>query len=110
MHRTFPEAMPSMKLFTQCRRLAQTRSAPGRALGVQSTTPQISRIIRASTRAGAYKALERLLDDGKVRAIGVSNFTPEHLDALLQQIEIGAYILAIQTLSAELVEFVDRDT
>lgn len=30
----------------------------------------------------AYRALEALLADGRVRAIGVSNFTPAHLDAL----------------------------
>ncbi|MDO5618510.1 aldo/keto reductase [Kocuria sp.] len=33
----------------------------------------------------AYQALEKLLEDGKVRAIGVSNFMPEHLDTLLAQ-------------------------
>jgi diketogulonate reductase-like aldo/keto reductase len=33
----------------------------------------------------AYRALEALLADGRVRAIGVSNFLPEHLDALLKQ-------------------------
>ncbi len=33
----------------------------------------------------AYKALEKLLDDGKVRAIGVSNFMPEHLEKLLAE-------------------------
>ncbi len=32
----------------------------------------------------AYRALETLLADGKVRAIGVSNFTPEHLERLLK--------------------------
>ena len=31
----------------------------------------------------AYRALEALLADGRVRAIGVSNFMPEHLDRLL---------------------------
>jgi diketogulonate reductase-like aldo/keto reductase len=31
----------------------------------------------------AYKALEHLLADGRVRAIGVSNFMPEHLAPLL---------------------------
>lgn len=30
----------------------------------------------------AYRALEQLLADGRVRAIGVSNFMPHHLDAL----------------------------
>ena len=34
---------------------------------------------------GAYRALETLLTDGKLRAIGVSNFTVEHLTRLLDQ-------------------------
>src|SRR6187455_3271145 len=33
----------------------------------------------------AYRALETLLADGKVRAIGVSNFMVEHLTALLDR-------------------------
>ena len=33
----------------------------------------------------AYRALETLVADGRVRAIGVSNFMPGHLDALLEQ-------------------------
>jgi diketogulonate reductase-like aldo/keto reductase len=33
----------------------------------------------------AYRALETLLADGRVRAIGVSNFMPGHLDALLEE-------------------------
>lgn len=37
---------------------------------------------------GAYKALEKLLADGKVRAIGVSNFMIEHLEQLFEQTEI----------------------
>ena len=32
----------------------------------------------------AYRALETLLEDGKVRAIGVSNFMVDHLTALLE--------------------------
>jgi 2,5-diketo-D-gluconate reductase A len=48
----------------------------------------------------AYRALEDLYADGKVRAIGVSNFMPEHLDTLLtvakvvpavNQIEVHPY-------------------
>lgn len=37
---------------------------------------------------GAYKALEQLLADGRVRAIGVSNFMPHHLAHLLEQTTI----------------------
>jgi diketogulonate reductase-like aldo/keto reductase len=36
----------------------------------------------------AYRALEKLLEDGKVRAIGVSNFTVEHLTNLLDEAEV----------------------
>lgn len=36
----------------------------------------------------AYRALERLLADGKVRAIGVSNFMPEHLERLLAETSV----------------------
>lgn len=36
----------------------------------------------------AYKALERLLAEGHVRAIGVSNFMPHHLEQLLDHIEV----------------------
>lgn len=36
----------------------------------------------------AYKALEKLYADGKVRAIGVSNFMPRHLDKLLAETDV----------------------
>jgi diketogulonate reductase-like aldo/keto reductase len=60
---------------------------------------------------GAYKALERLLADGRVRAIGVSNFMPDHLGRLLDeatvvpavnQIEVHPYFQqrALQELHA----------
>jgi diketogulonate reductase-like aldo/keto reductase len=60
----------------------------------------------------AYRALEKLLADGKVRAIGVSNFMPEHLARLLaetsivpavNQIEVHPYFqqTALQRLHAE---------
>jgi len=54
----------------------------------------------------AYKALETLLADGKVRAIGVSNFLPEHLESLLEQtsvvpavnqIELHPYFTQVQS-------------
>lgn len=36
----------------------------------------------------AYRGLESLLADGKVRAIGVSNFMPEHLERLLAETDV----------------------
>jgi len=60
----------------------------------------------------AYRALETLLADGKVRAIGVSNFMPDHLERLLavatvvpavNQIEVHPYFQqrAVQRMNAE---------
>jgi len=37
---------------------------------------------------GAYRALETLLADGKVRAIGISNFMPDHLERFLPEIKV----------------------
>ena len=57
----------------------------------------------------AYKALERLLADGRVRAIGVSNFMPDHLERLLQecsvvpavnQVEVHPYFRQADVLTA----------
>jgi diketogulonate reductase-like aldo/keto reductase len=60
----------------------------------------------------AYRALQRLLGDGKVRAIGVSNFMVEHLTTLLDrrtvvpavnQIEVHPYFQQreVQAMGAE---------
>ena len=58
----------------------------------------------------AYKALERLLADGKVRAIGVSNFMPDHLARLLEttsivpavnQIEVHPYFRQSELLTVD---------
>jgi 2,5-diketo-D-gluconate reductase A len=37
---------------------------------------------------GAYRALEKLLADGRVRAIGISNFMPEHVERLLAEVTV----------------------
>jgi 2,5-diketo-D-gluconate reductase A len=59
---------------------------------------------------GAYKALEKLYADGKVRAIGVSNFMPKHLERLLgeteivpavNQIEVHPYFRQSEVLAAD---------
>ena len=43
---------------------------------------------RFDKTVGAYQALETLLTDGRVRAIGVSNFKRHHLDDLLARTEV----------------------
>jgi 2,5-diketo-D-gluconate reductase A len=59
---------------------------------------------------GAYQALEKLLADGKVRAIGVSNFMPEHLTQLMEatsivpavnQIEVHPYFRQSELLAVD---------
>jgi diketogulonate reductase-like aldo/keto reductase len=44
----------------------------------------------------AYRALETLLADGKVRAIGVSNFMPEHLVRLLDRATVTPAVNQIE--------------
>ena len=41
-----------------------------------------------SQTVDAYRAGERLLADGRVRAIGVANFKPEHMRALLSETDV----------------------
>ncbi|WP_348788892.1 aldo/keto reductase [Leifsonia sp. NPDC080035] len=41
-----------------------------------------------SATIDAYRAAERLLAEGRVRAIGVANFKPEHLRALVSQTDV----------------------
>jgi 2,5-diketo-D-gluconate reductase A len=36
----------------------------------------------------AYRALARLLDEGRVRAIGISNFSPAHLNTVLPRLSV----------------------
>ena len=36
----------------------------------------------------AYRALERLLEEGSIRAIGVSNFSPAHLETVLPRLSV----------------------
>lgn len=43
---------------------------------------------RFDTVLDAYRALETLLGDGRVRAIGVSNFMPAHLERLLAETDV----------------------
>ena len=45
---------------------------------------------------GAYRALEELLAAGKVRAIGVSNFMPEHLERLFAETSVAPAVNQIE--------------
>ena len=65
---------------------------------------------RFEKTVAAYKALETLLKDGRVRAIGVSNFMPHHLTQLLaetsvvpavNQIELHPYFAQRNVQSAD---------
>lgn len=44
----------------------------------------------------AYRGLESLLDEGRVRAIGVSNFMPDHLDELMKQAKVTPAVNQIE--------------
>ena len=44
----------------------------------------------------AYGALEQLLAEGKVRAIGVSNFMPEHLERLLAETSVAPAVNQVE--------------
>jgi aryl-alcohol dehydrogenase-like predicted oxidoreductase len=46
---------------------------------------------------GAYRAPETLLADGHVRTIGVSNFMPEHLDALMKEAAVVPAVNQVET-------------
>ncbi|WP_319410884.1 aldo/keto reductase [uncultured Cohaesibacter sp.] len=37
---------------------------------------------------GAYKAAEKLLSEGRIRAIGISNFSPAHIERLMAETDI----------------------
>ncbi|WP_347108701.1 aldo/keto reductase [Paenarthrobacter sp. S56] len=58
----------------------------------------------------SYRALEKLLDDGRVRSIGVSNFMPHHLQELLaatdvvpavNQVELHPYFTQSEVQAAD---------
>lgn len=48
-------------------------------------------------RYGAYRALEEAYNEGKLRAIGVSNFYPDHLIDLASNVEIPPMVNQVET-------------
>ncbi|MGH2641001.1 MAG: aldo/keto reductase [Actinomycetota bacterium] len=51
---------------------------------------------RKDRYVAAWRGLLRLLEDGKVRAIGVSNFKPQHLGRLLEETGVTPHVNQIQ--------------
>lgn len=41
-----------------------------------------------SANAGSWKAMEEFYEQGKIRALGISNFLPHHIDALLETAKV----------------------
>ncbi|RDS65363.1 aldo/keto reductase [Streptomyces sp. M7] len=60
------------------------------------------------TYVDTYKALEKLLADGRVRAIGVSNFLPEHLERLIEETSVVPAVNQIE-LHPHLQQHSSRD-
>ncbi len=46
--------------------------------------------------AGTWRAFEKMYKDGKIRAIGVSNYLPEHITALMDMCEIKPMVNQIE--------------
>lgn len=49
-----------------------------------------------NANAGSWKAMEEFYEQGKVRALGISNFLPHHIDALLETAKIKPAINQIR--------------
>jgi methylglyoxal/glyoxal reductase len=78
-------------------------------LGVEAVDLYLLHWPSAATMGDTWKALERLLADGRCRSIGVSNFTNHHLDRLLStaqvvpavnQLEVHPFLQPRATLDA----------
>ncbi|RCH92265.1 hypothetical protein CU097_011313 [Rhizopus azygosporus] len=53
---------------------------------------QLSDPINSENRMGSYRALEQLYKEGKLKQIGISNYTVKHLSELLQKCEIVPHV------------------
>lgn len=69
---------------------------PALGFGVFQSAPQETADAVATALATGYQALERLLADGLVRAIGVSSFLPHHLDTLLERTEVAPAVNQVE--------------
>jgi diketogulonate reductase-like aldo/keto reductase len=53
------------------------------------------------TNAGTWKAFEKLYREKRIRSIGISNFKPHHIDALLKKAEIPPMVNQIRLCPGE---------
>ncbi len=58
--------------------------------------------------AGTWKAFEELYEAGKIRAIGISNFMPHHIEALLETARIAPMVNQIRLCPGETQEEVTK--
>ena len=56
--------------------------------------------------AGTWKAFEKLYESGRIRSIGISNFMPHHIDALLETARIKPMVNQIKLCPGETQESV----
>jgi diketogulonate reductase-like aldo/keto reductase len=79
-----------------------------RALGLDYVDLYLVHWPRGDRRLETWKAMERLLDEGKARAIGVSNYLPRHLDETIasssvvpavDQVEFSPFLYQKELLS-----------
>ena len=54
--------------------------------------------------AGTWKAFEKLYESGRIRSIGISNFMPHHIDALLETARIKPMVNQIKLCPGETQE------
>ncbi len=79
-----------------------------RALGLDYVDLYLIHWPRSDRRVETWRALERILDEGKARAIGVSNYLPRHLDETIanasvvpaiDQVEFSPFLYQKELLS-----------
>ena len=100
------------KLWNAVRGYDETLAAVGESLGKLGTdyldlylihwpNPAMHRAQWAQKNAESWRAMETLYQQGVLRAIGVSNFRPHHLDALLQTAQIVPHVNQIRLCPGE---------
>jgi len=100
------------KLWNAVRGYDETLAAVGESLEKLGTeyldlylihwpNPAMYRAQWAQKNAESYRAMEKLYREGVLRAIGVSNFRPHHLDALLQTAQVVPQVNQIRLCPGE---------